>query len=75
MCNRTDPHSKAALPNESGMENAKVWQRPALKIHEASSGERSKPGFCVLFDSQSHITTGPQHCCLWESMLPLEGSL
>ena len=32
-----------------------------------TTGQRSKLGFYVPFNSQGHIGTGPQNCHLWDS--------
>ena len=37
------------------------------RISLKSEGQRSKLGFYVPFNSQSHIGTGPQNCHLWDS--------
>ena len=38
-----------------------------VKTGDPCRFKASRLGFYVLFNSQDHIVTGPQHCDLWES--------
>ena len=70
------PRKKAAKPEETKLllkvnseyrpDDTEIGQVRVRVVHDRT-GQRSKLGFYVPFNSQGHIGTGPQNCHLWDS--------